>query len=79
MAYPSEAFAERAAIEWNSVFKRGLGALPSTSRRQECECVLTLALLAGFVCGYPHALLAGNQNNRNGPCAAAENQSKFKY
>ncbi len=31
MAYPLEAFEERAATECNSVFKRGLEALPSTS------------------------------------------------
>ena len=35
------------------------GRCPQQADGRKCECVLTLALLAGFVCGYPHALLAG--------------------
>ena len=34
------------------------GRCPQQADGRKCECVLTLALLAGFVCGYPHALLA---------------------
>jgi len=63
-----------------SCVQRGLGGhCPQQADGRKCECVLTLALLAGFVCGYPHALLAGNENNRNDPCTATENQPKFKY
>ena len=35
------------------------GRCPQQADGRKCECVLRLALLAGFVCGYPHALLAG--------------------
>ena len=52
---------------------------PQQADGRKCECVLTLALLAGFVCGYPHALLATVVNNPNSPCAAAKKHSKFKY
>ncbi len=40
------------------VQKRGLGQCPQQADGRKCECVLTLALLASRVCGYPHALLA---------------------
>ena len=59
--------------------KGAWGRCPQQADGRKCECVLTLALLAGFVCGYPHALLANVQNNRNRLCAAAENHLKFKY
>ena len=39
--------------------KGAWGRCPQQADGRKCECVLTLALLAGFVCGYPHALLAG--------------------
>ena len=38
--------------------KGAWGRCPQQADGRKCECVLTLALLAGFVCGYPHALLA---------------------
>ena len=39
--------------------QKGLGGrCPQQADGRKCECVLTLALLAGFVCGYPHTLLA---------------------
>ena len=42
MPSPFKAFTERAATELNSVFKGGLGALPSTSRWQEMRvCINT--------------------------------------
>ena len=34
------------------------GHCPQQADGRKCECVLTLALLASRVCGYPHALLA---------------------
>ena len=34
------------------------GHCPQQADGMECECVLTLTLLASLVCGYPHALLA---------------------
>lgn len=40
------------------VQKGAWGHCPQQADGRKCECVLTLALLAGFVCGYPHALLA---------------------
>ena len=38
--------------------KGAWGRCPQQADGRKCEYVLTLALLAGFVCGYPHALLA---------------------
>lgn len=40
------------------VQKGAWGHCPQQADGRKCECVLTLALLDGFVCGYPHALLA---------------------
>lgn len=42
----------------NFCVQRGLGALPQQAGGRKCECVYTITLLAGMVCGYPHALLA---------------------
>ena len=39
--------------------KGAWGHCPQQADGRKCECVLTLALLARRVCGYPHALLAG--------------------
>ena len=38
--------------------KGAWGRCPQQADGRKCECVLTLALLARRVCGYPHALLA---------------------
>ena len=38
--------------------KGAWGHCPQQADGRKCECVLTLALLASLVCGYPHALLA---------------------
>lgn len=40
------------------VQKGAWGHCPQQADGRQCECVLTLALLARCVCGYPHALLA---------------------
>lgn len=40
------------------VQKGAWGHCPQQADGRQCECVLTLALLARRVCGYPHALLA---------------------
>ena len=40
------------------VQKGAWGHCPQQADGRQCECVLTHALLARRVCGYPHALLA---------------------
>ena len=40
------------------VQKGAWGHCPQQADGRQCECVLTLALLARRVCGYPHVLLA---------------------